>query len=114
VIFPDDDAVFDAAWRKLLAGSMNPRFNAATRTFSWGRTLLKHFRQPAVNQELVLCAAEELIWPPWFDDPLPRGSHVRPKVRLHDCIKELNRRQQRYLIHFKGDGTGMRVGWEFR
>jgi hypothetical protein len=33
-------------------------------------------------------------------------------VRLHDTIKDLNRRQRRAFIHFVGDGTGKRVGWE--
>jgi hypothetical protein len=33
-------------------------------------------------------------------------------VRLHDAIKDLNRRQRRSLVRFKGDGTDSRVGWE--
>jgi hypothetical protein len=63
---------------------------------------------------IVLCSAEELGWPLWFDDPLPRQGGGRAKVRCHDTIKDLNRRQTPHLIHFKGDGTGMRIGWEYR
>jgi hypothetical protein len=37
-----------------------------------------------------------------------------PKVRLHDTIKALNRHQAPYLVHFKGDGTGTRIAWEYR
>jgi hypothetical protein len=48
---------------------------------------------------------------------LPTLAFVRdknPKILLHDTIKDLNRRQLPYLIHFKGDGTGRRIGWEYR
>ena len=37
-----------------------------------------------------------------------------PKVRLHDTIKDLNRRQSLSVVHFHGDGTGRRVGWALR
>jgi YD repeat-containing protein len=84
------------------------------RVFLWGSHVLKCFRQPSGNQELVLRAAEELGWPTWFDDPLPRAPRVNAKARLHDTIKALNRNQDRPLIHFRGDGTGTRVGWQFR
>lgn len=114
VLFPDDDSVFHAAWCMLLAGSVNPRYDASSRTFSWGRELLKHFRQPAGSQDIVLQTAEELAWPVWFDDPLPGDRQTNAKIRLHNCINDLNRRQRRHLIHFKGDGTGTRLGWEFR
>jgi hypothetical protein len=76
--------------------------------------VLKRFRQPSANQELILQSAEELGWARWFDDPLPRGQANNPKMRLHDTIKDLNRRQSPPLVHFKGDGSGTRVGWELR
>jgi hypothetical protein len=96
----------------LLLGRLVPRYERGDRLFCWGQHALKQFRQPSVNQEIVLCTAEELSWPGWFDDPLPRTPRQNPKVRLHDTIKNLNRNQTPYLIHFKGDGTGTRVGWE--
>jgi hypothetical protein len=104
---------FRIAWDKLKLGKLKPCFNREQRLFTWGEHLLKRFRQPCANQEIILCTGEELHWPDWFDDPLPRRKGHNPKVRLHDTIKDLNRRQLGYLIHFKGDGTGMRVGWEF-
>jgi hypothetical protein len=82
--------------------------------FSWGRHVLKQFRQRSANQEIVLSTAEELHWPLRFDDPLPGQAGSRPKVRCHDTIKDLNRRQVPYLVHFKGDGTGLRIGWDYR
>src|SRR5437764_640806 len=56
----------------------------------------------------------ELRWTRWLDDPLPRKPGKCSKQRLHDTIKDLNRRQTPHLIQFKGDGTGTRVGWEYR
>jgi hypothetical protein len=103
-----------AARDHLVLGTLVPHFDKDTRLFTWGSHVLKAFRQPSENQVLVLCAAEELGWPEWFDDPLPRRAGRNPKTLLHDTIKDLNRRQHPYLIHFKGDGTGTRVGWEYR
>ena len=109
---PAEDAELQAAWAAFPLGRLTPRYDRASRRFSWGRHLLKQFRQPSVNQELILSTAEELSWPDWFDDPLPGASGVNRKLRLHDTIKDLNRRQARPVVHFKGDGTGTRVGWE--
>jgi len=95
-------------------GELAPSYRNDSRQFLWGRHLLKSFRQGAANQELILRAAQEMGWPDWFDDPLPRRGGCDPKVRLHDTIKDLNRRQLLPLVRFKGDGTGTRVGWELR
>jgi hypothetical protein len=95
-------------------GRLVPRYERADRLFCWGQQVLKHFLQPAANQETVLLAAEEQQWPGWFDDPLPPAPRKNPKKRLHDTLQDLNRRQRAQLIHFKGDGTGRRVGWEYR
>ena len=102
------------AWDCLILGRFLPRYDRENRLFLWGQHVLKCFRQCSGNQELILCSAEELGWPTWLDDPLLLTKGKNPKVRLHDTIKDLNRRQQPYLVHFKGDGTGRRVGWEYR
>jgi hypothetical protein len=114
VLAPPTEAAVESAWGGLWLGRFLPRYDREKRQFLWGRRLLKHFRQPSPNQEIVLCAAEELGWPDWFDDPLPGRGKGNAKVRLHDTIKDLNRRQLACLIRFKGDGTGTRVGWEYR
>jgi hypothetical protein len=113
-LVPDGDEVFAEVWNRLILGDLVPRYDQEDRVFSWGRHILKCFRQPAENQEIVLGAAEEMGWGPWFDDPLPRQTGCNPKQRLHDTIKDLNRRQIPYFVHFKGDGTGRRIGWEYR
>jgi hypothetical protein len=113
VLVPADAANLAGVRGLLPSGRLVPSYDAEGRVFRWGEHILKHFRQPSPNQEILLRAAQELGWPAWFDDPLPRG-HGNAKKRLHDTIKDLNRRQLPYLVHFMGDGTGMRVGWELR
>ncbi len=113
-LVPMDRSIFETAWDRLLVGHLLPHYDKDNRIFTWGRHILKCFRQPAINQELILRAAEELCWEAWMDDPLPHRAHKNPKELLHDTIKDLNRRQTSPLIHFKGDGTGVRVGWEYR
>lgn len=98
----------------LRVGDLTPRYDRRARLLSWGRHALKRYAQPSENQERVLLAAEEHGWPPWLDDPLPTRHDLCPKARLHDAVKNLNRRQRPRLIRFKGDGTGGRVGWELR
>jgi hypothetical protein len=93
-------------------GRFTPRYDAANRLFTWGVHLLKRFRSPSANQEACLIAAERLGWPEWMNDPLPRVTGTNPKARLHDTVKDLNRRQREYLVHMKCDGTGRRWGWE--
>jgi hypothetical protein len=114
LLLPETEDEFDWAWGMLQVGRLTPRYDAEQRLLSWGRLSLKSYRQPAGSQETILQAAEEMAWPTWFDDPLPRARTGNPKVRLHDAIKLLNRHQNQRLVHFKGDGTGRRVGWELR
>jgi hypothetical protein len=91
-----------------------PRWDAARRELRWGAKLVKRFREPALNQELILAAFEEEGWPPHLDDPLPSNGDSDPKERLHDTIKRLNRHQVHRLIHFRGDGSGTGIIWELR
>jgi hypothetical protein len=77
-----------------------------------GGRLVKRFRSPAPNQQLVLQAFEIESWPIRIDDPLPLMAEQCPKRRLHDAIKCLNRHQVHGLIHFGGDGSGRGVLWE--
>jgi hypothetical protein len=98
----------------LRMGRLAPHYDQETRQFRWGRHLLKHFAQPSENQVLLLTAAEEQRWSDWFDNPFTGGEGIDPKERLHGTIRDLNRNQKRYFIHFKGDGTGKAAGWQFR
>jgi hypothetical protein len=96
-------------------GRLVPRYDTKNRVFSWGVHIIKRFRQPSDCQELLLKAAEELGWPAtWMDDPLPPLDQLDSRIRLLNTIKNLNRNQRASLLHFIGDGTGTRFGYELR
>jgi len=88
-----------------------PHFDPKLRELRVGDQLVKHFKSPAPNQQVILSAFEEEGWPPRIDDPLPPHPDQDSKRRLNDTIKSLNRHQKSRLIHFEGDGTGEGVRW---
>jgi hypothetical protein len=90
-----------------------PQWDSERHELRVGDKLVKEFRWPAVNQELILGTFQEEGWPQHIDDPLPPQPEQDPKRRLHDTIKCLNRNQRNRLLHFGGDGTGEGVVWEF-
>ena len=90
-----------------------PRWASERRVLGVGGTIVKRFKWVAVNQQALLCAFEEEGWPPRIDDPLPPHPEQDAKRRLSDTIKCLNRKQTNPLVHFRGDGTGEGVVWEF-
>lgn len=93
---------------------VKPRWNIARRELSVAGQLVKRFRVPAQNQELILCAFEEEGWPDCIDDPLPMTSDRDTQTRLHDAINRLNGRQANPLLRFHGNGNGTGVSWEVR
>ena len=88
-----------------------PQWDSGRRELRWASQLVKCYRLPAPNQEVILAAFEEEGWPPRIDDPLPCQFDQDPKQRLHDTIKNLNRHQVHRLLVFEGDGTGEGVQW---
>lgn len=88
-----------------------PRWDKQLRQLWWRDCLIKQFRVPAPNQEIVLAALEEDGWPARIDDPLPHTPGIDSKARLHDTIKSLNRHQQHRLLCFHGDGNGLGICW---
>jgi hypothetical protein len=78
-----------------------------------GPRVVKQFKVPAPNQEVILAAFHEEDWPARIDDPLPPRPEMEPKRRLHDTINSLNRNQKAELVRFLGDGSGEGVRWEF-
>lgn len=79
----------------------------------WFRSeLIKEFRVPSPNQELILAVFQELDWPPHIDDPLPPVYEVEPHKRLHDTIIRLNRHHRRKALRFRGNGGGTGILWE--
>lgn len=89
-----------------------PHWDPECRVLSVGGRVVKQFRVPAGNQELILAALQELGWPPHLDDPLPPVPEVDAKQRLRDTISRLNGNQRNRLIRFHGDGSGSGLRWE--
>lgn len=93
-------------------GVLLPHWDRDRQELRFGHLIVKQYKVPAANQEMILSAFEEEGWPPRIDDPLPQQPHLDPKRRLHDTINSLNRNQKHALIRFLGDGSGEGVRWE--
>jgi hypothetical protein len=89
-----------------------PKWDEARRELTVAGKIVKQFRLPSPNQEMVLTALEEEGWPPSISDPLPPYPGQDPKRRLQDTLKALNNHQKHRLIRFKGNGTGEGILWE--
>lgn len=96
-----------------LAMAYKPVWEGVRKELHLNGTLLKRFRQPAVNQQCMLDSFQELDWPFRIDDPLPGGDNVDARDRLHDTVRRLNDHRGR-AIHFECDGTGKGVLWSLR
>jgi hypothetical protein len=104
-----------AADTALLASScppMVPEWDRERQELRVNGELVKQFKVPAPNQELILAAFQEEGWPPRIDDPLPPHVEQNRKRRLRDTISALNRCQKRRLIHFIADGHGEGTRWQ--
>jgi hypothetical protein len=92
--------------------AMTPYWDSERRELRVGEVVVKHFRQPAWAQEIVLSAFQEEQWPWRIDDPLPPQLEQDPKRHLNITITNLNRRHKHRLLRFCGDGTGSGIIWE--
>ena len=89
-----------------------PKWDSLRRQLRVDRAIVKEFKLPSPNQEVILMAFEEECWSARIDDPLPPSPDIEPRRRLHDTIKALNRNQKQNLIRFMGDGSGEGIRWE--
>jgi hypothetical protein len=89
-----------------------PHWDHARRELRVGDTIVKQFKVPAPNQEIILASFQEDGWPAHIDDPLVPDPELDPKKRLHDVINRLNRNQRQRLIVFHGVGNGKGIRWE--
>lgn len=90
-----------------------PYYDRELRELWLGKVLMKHFRQLAPDQHLILCSFQELGWPPRIDSPLsPHNFDEDPKLRLRRAIRRLNQHQINRLILFLADGTGEGICWQ--
>lgn len=94
--------------------AVKPRWDSTRRELTLADTLVKRFRVPARNQEIILGVFEEEGWPEHIDDPLPVSAGIDAQTRLHDVINRLNGKQTNRLLRFHGNGNGTGVSWELR
>lgn len=94
--------------------AIKPCWNDARHELTLNGTVVKRFRVPAHNQEVILGVFEEEDWPDHIDDPLPVSADIDPVTRLHDAINRLNGCQTHRLLRFSGNGTGTGVSWDLR
>jgi hypothetical protein len=111
-VLTEAGAAVVTADRPTLATATVPHWDGDRRELWVGHALVKRFRVPAENQELVLASFEEEGWPARIDDPLPPQSDLNPKRRLAEAINRLNHNQKTRLLRFHGDGSGRGVCWE--
>ena len=64
-----------------------PNWDRQRRELRLGRIVVKQYRVPAENQELILAAFEEEAWPARIDDPLPFAPRSIPNAA---CIRPFN------------------------
>jgi len=102
---------FDALRPPAPGASIIPHWDADRQELRVNGMVVKQFKVPAPNQEMVLAAFQEENWPPRIDDPLPPQAEQDPKRRLHDTIVSLNRTQKHRLVKFLGDDSGEGVRW---
>ena len=107
----EQSAKLSAAAFAVLASQV-PKWDCDRQELRLGPHIIKQFKVPAANQEMILAVFEEEKWPPRIDDPLPPQPPSDPKRRLHDTINSLNRKQKNPLVRFLGDGSGTGVRWE--
>lgn len=93
---------------------LQPVWDSSLRELRVGAAVVKRYRVPAPNQELILSAFHEEGWTRRIDDPLPQVPNITPKRRLQAAIMCLNRNQRAQLIRFRGNGRGDGIRWELR
>jgi hypothetical protein len=91
---------------------LTPEWDPARRELRYWGQVIKRYRVPAQNQELVLTAFQESGWPECIDDPLPPVPDQDSKERLQATIKSLNRNQLSRAVKFHGNGNGQQVYWQ--
>ena len=92
-------------------GDLMPEWDADVRELRVGQKLIKSFRVPAANQELILSVFQEEGWPRRIFDPLPPNNSISQARRMHNAISRLNGKQIHRLIRFSGSSNGRGIGW---
>ncbi len=90
--------------QQLASGNLTPRWDAVSRTLSVGDRIIHRFRNPALNQEVMLAAFEAANWASHVDCPRELGAS-KP---VRDTIDALNRNLSSAGIRITGGVRGLR------
>jgi len=96
----------------VVATVAKPTWDRDRRQLRVGTRVVKEFKVPATNQEIILAVFEEEEWPAKIDDPLPRTPQIDPQRRLHDTINSLNRKSAPPAPPFRRRRIGPRRAME--
>jgi hypothetical protein len=88
-----------------------PEWDPTLRELRFRGQVIKRFRVPAPNQELVLNAFQAEGWPEWIEDPHPHVEGVDPVQRLLASVKSLNRNQLSTGMAFHCQSSAGIVSW---
>lgn len=92
--------------------SVKPVWTSSRRELLVMGLVVKTFRVPARNQELILAAFQEERWPACILDPLPPTESITSAKRMQNAICRLNGKQTNKLVRFSANGNGTGICWE--
>ena len=92
-----------------LDGATSLAWDDLLRELRLAHRVIKHFRQPANTQELILRAFQKAGWPRSIPNPLTTTS--RPRLRLREAVKNLNRAQRWPGVHFHVNHGSSLIYW---
>ncbi len=91
------------------AEHVRPKWDRNRLELRIGSAVVRQFKIPAANEEVLLAAFEEHGWPPEIANPLPTAT---PPACLQQTVEALNRRQKKQLIRFLAVADNL-VAWQF-
>src|SRR5262245_14980341 len=65
---------------------IKPHWDERARELWYGDVLVKRYRGPAKNADIILAVFQEEGWPPAIDDPLPSGGSANSRALLKRAI----------------------------
>src|SRR5262249_16035588 len=89
-----------------------PCWDKRRRQLCWRGLVVKQFRSPAPNQELILDALQDEGWPAPLHHPLPHSPNHEPPRRLRAPVERPSLDQRRRVLRLRAAGNGCGVCWE--
>ncbi|MBI2824771.1 MAG: hypothetical protein HYX69_08800 [Planctomycetia bacterium] len=94
-------------------GKHAPKWDRDRAELRVGNLVVRQYKVPSADQEIILAAFEEEHWPRRVDNPLPVQADPSPLRRLQDAVEALNGRQKHPLLQFLAEEDAAGVRWQF-